>query len=305
MPKTPAATAPAGTREITITRTYDAPRATVFAMWTEAEHLARWWGPDGFTISKAESDPQPGGALVLVMDGPDGFSEMMRGTYREVVASERLVVDCSVDGPEGKILESSHTITFANHGGGTEVTVHAKASVFRSDSQPMLDGMLAGWTQSLQCLDDALTGADERQLLFQRLYPAPPADVFPLWTDAEHLAKWWGPYGFTLTTEEADLRPGGRWKFTMHGPDGTDYPNLIFVDEMTPPSRLVYTHGEPGDTEHFSHLVTFDEVAGSTALSMRLVFPDAATRDLVAAKSGAVEGGRQTLDRLAEIIART
>ena len=53
----------AASREITITRLVDAPRELVFRAWTAAEHLARWWGPEGFTVPECESDPRPGGAI--------------------------------------------------------------------------------------------------------------------------------------------------------------------------------------------------------------------------------------------------
>lgn len=294
-------------REITLTRVYDAPREEIFAMWTEAHHLARWWGPDGFTAPRVESDPRPGGALVIVMAGPGDFEETLRATYRDVVPPERLVVDSAVDGADGtRFLESSHTVTFADAGGKTEVTVHARASVFRPEGLAALDGMLAGWAQSLQCLDDVVTGAVDRQIVHARVYPAPPERVFPLWVTREHLERWWGPDGFSLTVDELDVRPGGRWTFTMHGPDGTDYPNTIVFEEVSPPGRLVFLHGEPGDAHpQFRFVVTFDEMAGSTALTMRQVFESPEARDLVVARYDAMEGAVQTLDRLAALVEAT
>ena len=295
---------PIGTREVTLTRVYDAPRERVFAMWTEAEHLARWWGPDGFSVPRATSDPRPGGALTIVMAGPD-FEETMNARYREVVAPERIVVDSIVPGPDGKpFIESSHTVTFADLGGRTEVTVEARASVFRPEGLGALAGMKAGWSQSLQCLDDVLTGAVDRQVVLTRMYEAPPDAVFPLWVGREHLEKWWGPDGFSITVDEIDARPGGRWRFTMHGPDGRDYPNTIVYLEVTPNERLVYTHGDPTDADpSFTTVVNFEEMGGSTVLSMRLVFESPEARDLVVDKYDAVEGGTQTLSRLAALFA--
>ena len=204
---------------------------------------------------------------------------------------------------EPKFIESSHTVTFAEAGGKTEVTVRATASVFRPEGLPALEGMLAGWTQSLQCLDDALTGAADRQMVYSRVYPASPERVFPLWITQEHLEQWWGPNGFSITVDEFDPRPGGRWVFTMHGPDGTHYSNSIVFEEITPPSRLVFLHGEPGDAlPPFRFVVTFDEMAGSTALSMRQVFESPEARELVGAQFSAVEGAHQTLERLAALV---
>jgi len=296
---------PVDTREITLTRTYDAPRPEVFALWTEAEHLARWWGPDGFSAPRVESDPRPGGALTIVMAGPD-FEETMHARFREVVVPERIVVESVVPGADGEpFLESFHDVTFTDLGGDrTEVTVRARATVFRPEGLAALEGMRAGWKQTLQCLDDVVTGGVDRQVLFTHLYQAPPASVFPLWVDQAHLERWWGPDGFTITVHEIDVRPGGQWRFTMHGPDGTDYPNVITYDEVLPGERLVYTHGEPGDPDPpFTSIVTFEEMGGSTALSMRLVFGSADARDTVVAKYGAVEGGNQTLARLDALVA--
>lgn len=291
-------------REITLTRVYDAPRERVFAMWTEAELLAKWWGPDGFSVSRAESDPRAGGTLTIVMTGPD-FEETMHALYREVERPERIVVDSVVPGPDGEpFIESSHTVTFVDCGDRTEVTVHARASIFRPEGRGALAGMQAGWNQSLQCLDDVLTGAADRQVVLSRLVEAPPAAVFPMWVEQRHLEKWWGPDGFSITIDEIDVRPGGRWRFTMHGPDGTDYPNTIVYREVTPNERLVYVHGDPSDPDPpFTGVVTFEEMAGSTALSLRLVFESAGTRDLVVEKYNAVEGGTQTLGRLAALVA--
>jgi len=293
------------TREITLTRIYDAPRDLVFRAWTEAEQLARWWGPDEFAVAMAESDPRAGGALLIVMRAQDGTELPMRGVYEEVVAPERIIVTSKIPGPgDVPIGESVHTVTFADLGGRTEIVVRARAVVYGSEGMGALAGMHAGWSQSLQCLDDVLTGAVDRQVLITRMYEAPPEQVFELWIEPEHVMKWWGPDGFTITIDEMDVRPGGRWKFTMHGPDGTDYPNTVLYDEITPPKRLVYTHGEPGDPDpQFTSTVTFEEMMANTVLSMRLVFDSAASRDMVVEKYHAIEGGNQTLARLGGLIA--
>jgi uncharacterized protein YndB with AHSA1/START domain len=251
-----------------------------------------------------ESDPRPGGALTIVMAGPDDFEQTMNATYREVDAPERIVVDSTVPGPDGQpFLESSHTVLFADLGEKTEVTVHASASVYRPEGMGALAGLKAGWNQSLQCFDDALTGATDRQFLFLRLFEAPPEEVFPLWTATEHLEKWWGPDGFSLRVDQFDPRPGGRWVFTMVGPDGTEFPNTITYDEIVPGERLVYTHGTPEDPDPpFTGVVTFDEMAGQTALSLRLVFASAGDRDRIEETYHAKEGGEQTLGRLATLV---
>ncbi len=291
-------------REIMLTRHYLATKETMFALWTKAEHLAMWWGPDGFSCTKVESDPRPGGKLIIVMEGPGGFMETMTSTYREVLPPERIVVDSEVTMPDGtKVITSSYMVTFRSAGEGTDVTVQAKAGVYQEAGKLALAGMKAGWNQSLQCLDDALQGATDRELVFTRLYDAPPDKVFPLWTEEEHLAKWWGPNGFSISVESIDVRPGGRWVFVMHSPDGKDYPNRITYDEVIFPERIVYSHEGPDlANAQFHAIVTFDEMAGKTALSMRLIFPSVEAKRLNIDQYHSDVGGIETLCRLKGVV---
>jgi len=142
----------------------------------------------------------------------------------------------------------------------------------------------------------------DREIVTTREIAAPRALVWKLWTEAQHVPHWFGPSGFSLTTQAMDVRAGGQWRFVMHGPDGHDYPNLITYLEVNAPARLVYKHGgEPGvEAVDFTTTVTFEELPGDrTRLTMRAVFATAAARDHVAREYGAVEGGKQTLARLA------
>lgn len=138
----------------------------------------------------------------------------------------------------------------------------------------------------------------DREIVTTRLIDAPRALVFEAWTDPKHVAHWFGPDGFTLTTESMDVRPGGVWRFTMHGPDGTDYPNVVTYEEVVPPARLVHLHGDEKEPDMFHVTVTLDDREGKTALTMRAVFKSAAARDLVVRERGAIEGAEQTVARL-------
>lgn len=122
-----------------------------------------------------------------------------------------------------------------------------------------------------------------------------------MWIDPKHIAHWWGPNGFTITIHEMDVRPGGVWRFVMHGPDGRDYQNKIVYVEIVKPERLVYDHVS-GPTFHVT--VTFAEQGDKTEVTVRMLFDTAAQRDKVAKEFGAVEGLRQTLGRLAEYLAK-
>ena len=107
-----------------------------------------------------------------------------------------------------------------------------------------------------------------------RLYDAPLAAVWDAWTDPAQVAQWWGPRGFTLTTHAKDLRPGGHWHYTMHGPDGTDYPNRTHYYEVVRHERLVYDHGATEDRPPlFRVTALYREVDGKTELDMTIFQP--------------------------------
>lgn len=146
----------------------------------------------------------------------------------------------------------------------------------------------------------------DRQILVTRAFEAPRELVFEAWTKPEHVVRWWGPNGFTTTMEEMDVRPGGGWKYTMHGPDGTNYPNKSVFVEVVRPERLVYTHGgtrEGGPGVSFTATVTFEECLGRTTVTMQLLFPSVEGRDHAVREYNALEGGQQTLGRLAAYVA--
>lgn len=143
----------------------------------------------------------------------------------------------------------------------------------------------------------------DREIVIARVFDAPRELVWEAWTNPRHVAQWWGPRGFTTTIEEMDVRPGGVWKHVMHGPDGTDYPNRSVFTEVLKPERIVFSHGgeKRGDAGvQFESTWTFEALGEQTRVTIRMVFATAAERDRVAQEYGAIEGGHQTLARLAE-----
>lgn len=146
----------------------------------------------------------------------------------------------------------------------------------------------------------------DREIAGTRLLNAPRDLVFQMWTQPEHIAKWWGPNGFSITVHEMDVRPGGVFRLTMHGPDGTDYRNRIVYLEVKRPERLVYKY-EPGKGDEAASMevtVTFAAEGDKTRLDFRMVFPSAKAREFVVTKYGAIEGLNQTLERLEIELAR-
>jgi uncharacterized protein YndB with AHSA1/START domain len=148
----------------------------------------------------------------------------------------------------------------------------------------------------------------DREIVISRVVDAPRELVWKAWTDPEHVAKWWGPNGFTTSIEIMDFRPGGVWKLTMHGPDGASYPNKSVFVEIVEPERIVFNHGGaregggPGAT--FTATWTFAVEGDGTKVTGRLVFPTAEARDIVIREYGAIEGGKQTLAKLADYLTK-
>jgi uncharacterized protein YndB with AHSA1/START domain len=145
-----------------------------------------------------------------------------------------------------------------------------------------------------------------REIVLTRVFDAPRELVWDAWTDPRHIVKWWGPRGFTTTIHQMDVRPGGIWKQTMHGPDGTDYPGQSVFIEVVKPERIVYsmTGGKKGERAvQFQATWTFETQGRKTKLTLRMLFASAQEREFVEQTYGAVEGGIQTLARLAEYLA--
>jgi uncharacterized protein YndB with AHSA1/START domain len=146
---------------------------------------------------------------------------------------------------------------------------------------------------------------DPCSIIGTRVFNGPRDLVFAMWTDPKHLAQWWGPNGFTTTTHAFDFRPGGNWRFVMHGPDGRDYQNRITYDEIVPPERIIYRHAGGDDVEpvQFTQTVTFEDIGnGRTRLIWHGKFPSAQERARVIREYGADKGLVQTMARLADYV---
>ncbi|WP_299536606.1 SRPBCC family protein [uncultured Streptomyces sp.] len=143
----------------------------------------------------------------------------------------------------------------------------------------------------------------DREIVISRIIDAPRELVFEAFTEVRHLSRWWGPEGFTTTTQSFEFRVGAEWDFVMHGPDGTDYSEWITWTEIVAPERIEFLHGESrGDPNAFESVLTFEPDGAATRIEMRTVFPTGELRDEAVEKYHAIEGGRQTLSNLAAYV---
>lgn len=143
----------------------------------------------------------------------------------------------------------------------------------------------------------------ERTMTVRRTFNAPRERVFEAWTDPKQVDQWWGPDGFTTTTDDIEVRPGGVWRFEMVGPEGEAYPNRVVFEEVEEPEHLAHTHGSPEDPELFQVTVTFEErEGGTTELTMHQHYESAAALEESIEEFGAAEGAKQNIDHLANYL---
>jgi uncharacterized protein YndB with AHSA1/START domain len=310
------------TAPVTITRILDAPRARVFAAWTDPAQVAQWWSPHGFTTPLCELDVRPGGTILMHMLGPDGIIYPDKGVYHEIVPPERLVfTSTAIEDEAGQPqLEVRTTVTFAEYHGKTKLTLQAVVVRATPTVAGALAGMAAGWSQSLEKLAEYLVTGDvtpqapgfgtvfttpsEQTLMLTRVFNAPRALVWKAVTDPALIAQWWGRRHSTTTVDQMDLRPGGGWRFVTRDPDGSEEAFHGEYREIVPPERLVQTFEWEGLPGHVSvETLTLEEQDGQTRMTATSSFPTVEDRDGMIA-SGMEEGARETWDRLAALVER-
>lgn len=151
--------APGVGTEVTIERTFAAPRELVFDCMTQAEHLARWWGPHSFDVPFSESDARAGGKIRIDMRGPEpyGINEV-HGEFLEIDRPARLVMVLRAfrgeDGSWG--IEHVTTMEFTDAPGGTAMHMTTVVKQVSEELLPALAGMREGWSQSFEKLETYL-----------------------------------------------------------------------------------------------------------------------------------------------------
>ena len=150
-------------KEITVVRTYDAPREKVWQAWTDPEQLREWWAPRGFTNPTVEIDAKVGGELYIVMQAGDNMGAMsgmkapMKGVFSEVVAPEKLAFSNEALDESGNVILSGETsVTFEDVGGKTKMTVRTGAEGDGPNVEMMLGGMEQGWNEQCDKLAEFL-----------------------------------------------------------------------------------------------------------------------------------------------------
>lgn len=147
--------------DLHVTRTFDAPRALVWEVWTNPRHAMLWWGPHGFTNPVYESDLRTGGKLLVHMRAPDGTIYPNAGTYEEVVVPERIVTVGTAEMDGTAIFEVRTTISFEDHGERTTIVVQQEYRAMGPGAEAARVGAQEGWSQMLDRFANHLVVASQ------------------------------------------------------------------------------------------------------------------------------------------------
>ncbi|HUP13763.1 MAG TPA: SRPBCC domain-containing protein, partial [Niastella sp.] len=248
------------------------------------------------------------------MGMPDGNEMWGLFTFREMEAPGKLVFVNSFADADGNIarapfftdwpLEILNILTLEEDNGKTKLTlrgnpINATAGEYERYLS-LFDSMKQGFGGTFDQLDEYVTAekssTKNRELRISRLLDAPVKLVWEVWTNPEHIAKWWGPNGFTNTISTMDVKPGGAWNLVMHGPDGTDYSNKSIFKEIVPEKKMVYEHIT---SPKFIATITFEEQGKQTLLNWHMLFESEEQFIQVVKTFKADEGIKQNVEKLA------
>lgn len=240
-------------RTIETVRIVAAPPAVVWRAWTDPQHLAKWYGPSGFTTTTQSHDLRVGGQWRFTMHGPDGRDYANVVTFLELRAPERIVYRHG-GAVEGEPVLFTTTVTIEplpDAPERTKVTLravfpdaNARAHVIRTvdaaEGGKQTLARLAALAEALATGSGSAGAAGSEPFRLNRVVRAPLELVWKVWTEREHLTRWFGPKGCTLSVEEFELRPGGRVLYTMHWKGAGAMRGKWTMREVQAPSRLVF-----------------------------------------------------------------
>jgi uncharacterized protein YndB with AHSA1/START domain len=234
---------------LVVSRTFPAPRDLVFKAWSSAEHIKRWFCPEGCSVPEAEVDFRPGGVFAVCMRMPTGEDHWSKGTYDEISPPDRLAFSGGVIiGGETKFTVYT-TVTFEDDGAGTRMTVRQDYDIHDPAFLSAIEGSAEGWRTTLDKFDREIArmvAARHRTVAhatfsLERIYDSSPALVFRALSDKAAKARWFeGGDGWTVVEREMDVRPGGRERLEGRWASGTVTTFDAVYFDVVPNQRLVY-----------------------------------------------------------------
>lgn len=262
-----------------VSRTFHAPRASVFAAWTSAERVKRWFSPETYTVSDATVDVRVGGAFDVCMRAPDGEEHWTRGVFVEVTPDTRLVIDMGVvDGSGDPLFRAYTEVDFSDALGGTQMDiVQTYTFIDPSIAAPMVGGASEGWRTTLDKLerevvrDRSGVGTDVRSVVhatfqLERTYDSSLARVWSALTDETAKRKWFGGTDgrWEPIERRMDVRVGGREYVKGRWEGGLVSTFDAIYHDVIANERLVYTYEMHLDDKKISvSLATVELKAGN------------------------------------------
>ena len=239
-----------------ISRVLHAPRETVFKAWSSADHIKRWFASETFTIPEARVEPRVGGRFELTMRSPAGEEHSIRGTFAEIAANTRLVIDMRVDDSAGTPLFRAYTeVDFSDTLGGTKLDVVQTYTLIDLSKAWMIAGAPQGWSSTLDNLErevSRMRGGGETGIRsvahatfhLKRDYDAPVARVWRALTEVDAKAKWFpGTSGkWELLERQMDVRVGGHERLKGRRESGVVSTFDAIYHDVIPHERLVYAY---------------------------------------------------------------
>jgi uncharacterized protein YndB with AHSA1/START domain len=319
-------TAPPGTQEVVVTRIINAPREVVFRTVTDPMLIPKFWGPRRLFTKVLKMVVISGGDWRFLQRENDGKEYGFHGVYHQVLKPELLIYTSEYEGMPSHI--TLITDKFTERDGKTIMT---STTVFQSieDRDQMLRwGMEEGTTEMTTRLNELLAMGEKQEskeammaekgrntgcITITREFNAPRERVWERWTKPGQYMCWWGPKDFTAPYAKLDVRPGGKYLSCMRGPDGKDYWDTGTYEEISKPSRIVYTDtfaDELGNIVPASYygmgldkpvdmevIVTLEDIGGKTRLTMEQCgLPEGEMLDQ------SRQGWNQSFDKLAECL---
>jgi len=238
-----------------VSRVFSAPRETVFKAWSSADHIKRWFCPDGYSVPEAKVEMRAGGAFEVCMRSPEGVDHWTKGTFTEVVAPERLAIDHHVIDPcgGGPLFSALTEVAFIDDGGSRTLMEVVQSYSFpgAAQAEQMLKGAPEGWRQTLDKLEAEIAriqGSGGRSVVhgafhLERTYDATVEQVYQALSDETAKSRWFfGPQGWRFIERRMDFRVGGHERFGGLTPEGTSYGYDAVYYDIVPEQRIVYSY---------------------------------------------------------------
>ena len=305
--------------EIQITRLYDAPVKTVWEAFTEPKHVAKWWGPRGFTLTTHSKDLRPGGIWHYTMHGPDGADWINKTLYHEVEKYSKLRYDHGGNDEQAPLFQV--TVYFIEQKDKTlmEMTMAFSSAQVAEESKKFIKqaGGNSTWDRLAEFLEKESTG--QEKFVINRSFEAPIEVLFDIWTKPEHFAKWLPPTGMEMSYKRSEIKEGSSTLYVMKGHGMTLHGHINYI-KIDKPNQIVYTQDfcdenekpsrHPGLSAWPATMLTTVELTSEGDNETRVTVtwePQApySTEDLAAfvkEKPGMTQGWTGSFDKLEELL---